>query len=502
MYCLGTVTQIVSTAFFPSPSRGAASAKPGTVAGHFAPIRHWLENFFHTREVDRDPRLRIICAALLSYYFLTFYTWWQSAPSLSTLGNKTFEYVPAPVFQNMRWLVFLNFGQTQACLYVLGMLALLGLFSLFYLRSSLLAMCLMAFLFVSKMYLYLDDLRLFRNFHHFHLFFTLVFLLSRDKLRFFRAALAVGYLMAAVVKISPSWLQGEYFNSLPEKLPLFPKINWVVTAAGLSVMTLESLGPLAWFTGITWLRRLSFGSFILFHMYSGLLVGFLYTSLMLPLAVTSFLRFDRPLQAGYRFSWQDLAPLMILALVIFAGFYHYCLPGDVRLTCEGRYYGFYMYDANRQVTFKTEITKGNKTWKINVFRPYQAPSMEMPDQDIYARITCEFWEDGSLLRKSSVGHSIEDEGQVIFNPLFFAKIEDRTYGDPYFCWYYARELERRYQPDRISLHLDVQLNGHPEVATLLDIPDFAKLSPTYNPFKHNDWIILPGTNSPPEYRWP
>jgi hypothetical protein len=107
-----------------------------------------------------------------------------------------------------------------------------------------------------------------------------------------------------------------------------------------------------------------------------------------------------------------------------------------------------------------------------------------------------------LRKKSGVGRAIEDGGQVVFNPYYFVKIEDRKYGDPYFYYYFARELERRYQPDRISLRLDVQINGRSEVARLLDIPDFAKLNPTYNPFKHNDWIILPDTNSPPEYRWP
>ncbi|HEX3934917.1 MAG TPA: hypothetical protein VHW43_09590, partial [Puia sp.] len=494
--CPWHVYRNVSTALFSSPGH-PSSGKLEAARDRLAVIRHPLERFFNTREVDRDPRLKIILACLLSYYYLTFYNWWHWAPSLSTLGNTTFDYVPAPVLQNMRWLVFLNYGQTQVYMYFLGMLALLGLFSLFCLRSSLLAMCLLAILFVNKTYYYLDDIRLFHNFHHFHLFFTLVFLLSRDKLRFFRGALAVGYVMSAVVKFTPSWLQGEYFNSLPEKLPLFPKISWVVTVTGLSVVVMESLGPLIWFTSIGWLRRLSFAWFILFHLYSGLLVAFWYPSLMVPLVVAAFWRFDRPLQAGYRFSRRDLAPLIICALVIFAGLYHYFLRGNVLLTSEGRYYGFYMYDANKQVTFDTEISKGNKTWKFEIFRPYQTGATEEPDRDLSGRITYEFWQDGKLLRKSNLGHPIEDEGQVVFNPSYFIKIEDRKYGDPYFYYFYARELMRRYHPDKMSLHLDIQINGRPETTTLLDIPDFAKLNPTYSPFRHNDWVLIPGTNSAP-----
>jgi len=53
-------------------ANSSASAK---TKGWLALARNWLENFFHSREVDRDPRLKIICACLLSYYFLTFYFW-------------------------------------------------------------------------------------------------------------------------------------------------------------------------------------------------------------------------------------------------------------------------------------------------------------------------------------------------------------------------------------------------------------------------------------------
>lgn len=468
-------------------------------ASRLALIRHWLERIFRSREVDRDPRLKIICGTLLFYFFLTFFEWYRMSESLSTLGNQTFNYAPAAIFQNLRWLIFMDDVQTKDYFYILGMLALLGVFSLFYLRSSLLAMGLLAFLFVNKMFFYLMDFRLYYNFHHFHLFFTLVFLLSAAKLRFFRAALAVAYVMSAVVKFSPSWLLGQYFNSLPNMLPLLPKIGWVVTSVSVGVVVLELLGPLAWFTGITWLRRLTFGLFLLFHLYSGLLVGFMYTSLMLPLVVAAFLGFDRPLQAGWRISARQLIPLGVLASVVAAGLYHYCLPGDVRLTYEGRYLGFFMFDANRQTTFETEIQKGNRTWDVEIFRPY-AKIISEGEGGSGARITCSYFENGYLVQKSPVLRPIEDEGQVIFNPQFFARIDGRKVGDPYAYYFFARELMRRYHPDRISLRLDDQLNGQGASVRILDIPDFGKLNPTYNCLKHNDWILLPDAKSLAAYR--
>jgi len=117
-------------------------------------------------------------------------------------------------------------------------------------------------------------------------------------------------------------------------------------------------------------------------------------------------------------------------------------------------------------------------------------------------VSCKFYQDGWLTRNFPVTRPIFDGEEVIFNPLYFVKADVRMYGNPYLYYFYARELVRRYQPDRVSIRLDVQLNGYTNVVRLLDIPDFAKLNPSYSSFKHNDWILLPETNSPPEYRWP
>ena len=467
----------------------------------FTSVRKRLSNFFCSEEVDRDPRLKIICGCLLLYYHLTFYVWRQHAVSLSTRGIELFDYAPAPIIQNLRWLVFMNSFQTEAYLYLLGMMALLGLFSLFYLRSSLLALCLLAWLFVNKVWFYLCDFRLFANYHHFHLLFTLTILIATDKLRFFRAALALSYLMSAAVKLTPSWLFGEYFNSVPGKLPLLPETTWVVTSASVGLILLESFGPLCWLTRVNWLRRLSFGTFILFHVYSGFIVGFLYTTLMLPLAVAAFMGFNEPLQSGYRFSRQHLAVFGVFAIAWIGNVYHLFIPGDVRLTAEGRYFGLFMFDANRAVRFETRIQKGNRLWVVQVVRPFRNLA-EVAGADSSARIDCEFFRDGALVDRFAVSRAIRDGDEVIFNPLYFVTAQVRIFGDPYLYFHYARELVRRYHPDRVSIRLDEQLDGHSETVRLIDIPDFAALNPAYNPFVHNKWILLPGPDSPSQYRWP
>jgi len=481
----------------PSPATSFAPETGGPAGGALVAWRARLDNWFQCGEVDRDPRLKILCGCLLFYFHMTFNHWRERAASLSTLGNELFNYAPAPWLENFRGLIFMDPFQTQTWLYAQGMLALLGLFSLFYLRSSRLALGLLAWLFVNKLYFYLADFRLFANYHHFHLFYTLVFLISADKLRFFRIALVVSYFLSGLVKLTPSWLFGEYFNSLPDKLPLLPRIDWVVTAASVSVIILEFFGPLCWFTRIAWLRRLSFGAFIVFHVYSGVIVGFWYTTLMLPVVGAAFLGFKEPLLADYRFARRHLAALGIFAVAVFGGGFHLFIPGDVRLTGEGRYFGLFMFDANHAVQFQAEVEKGGKLWIIRIFRDGQ-PGGEGGDNGM----RCAYYENDELVRSFPVTGPIRDDGEIIFNPAYFTAARMRISGDPYLYYFYARELVRRHRPDRLAIRLDERLDGHAEYVTLLNIPDFAALNPSYRCFRHNEWIQLPGPDSPRAYRWP
>jgi hypothetical protein len=484
------------------PSQPELPAPPETPEnGRMASVRRRLHDLLGCGEVDRDPFLKIICACLLFYFHMTFSFWWQQAVPLSTQGNEVFNCVPSPLFQNFRWLVFMDRFQTESWMYVLGMLALLGMFSLFCLRSSLSALCLLAFLFLNKLYFYLSDLRLFANYHHFHLLFTLTVLISSEKMRSFRGVLALSYIMSAIVKMTPSWLFGEYFNSVPDKLPLFPKAGWVVTSASVALIALELFGPLCWFTRIKWLRRLSFTGFILFHVYSGVIVGFWYTSLMLPLVVAAFVGFREPLQAGFRFSRRHVPMFALFAVALFGSFYHLLIPGDARLTAEGKYYGLFMFDANRSVRFEADIQKGTNFWRFEVSRSWRSPG-DASGFDPGTRIHCRYYQNGWLSNSFAVTQPVRSGNDVIFNPQYFLGASIRTIGDPYLYYFYARELVRRLRPDRVAIRLDERLDGHPEAVRLLDIDDFAELNPSYHPFRHNDWIILPGPESPAEYRWP
>lgn len=49
------------------------------------------------------------------------------------------------------------------------------------------------------------------------------------------------------------------------------------------------------------------------------------------------------------------------------------IPGDARLTGEGRYFGCFMYDAERRVTFEYTLYKGPRRIEIRGERLWQLP---------------------------------------------------------------------------------------------------------------------------------
>lgn len=460
-------------------------------------------------EVDSDPRLRLICGALLYYFHMTFFDWWRSASALSSKGTETANYVPFFMLENFRWLIFLNHEQTKLYLYALGMLALLSLFALFYLRRTTGVLLVMAFLWINKLYFYWSDLRLFANFHHLHLIYTLAFLISPSgsKLFFFRMTLVVTYFMSGLIKLTPSWLWGEYFNSIPGKLPLLPQNETLVRLAQQSIIVLELILPWAWFLPQRAPRLTVWGLYILFHLYSGVLVGFKYTSLMMPLIVGAFLDFREPIQAGYRFQRSHLRCWIFEALLLLGGFYHFLIPGDTRLTHEGKYFGVFMFDANRAVDFRAEIVKGEHSYVFTLHRPWrngailEDGSLEPADEP---QMEIAVYQGSELVRQYRPKGTIKEgeERDLVFNPRLLTSAQVRTFGDPYLYYFWAKELCGRYHPDHLKLEMWEQLDGHRERAKLIDIEDFCQGDYRYSGWGRNSWILLPGPEMPASYRWP
>lgn len=461
----------------------------------------WPERLLASSELDSEPRLRWIAAALLVFFYWTFTNWYGN-PALSTEATAAFNYVPVWPFEGRRWLLVFDFFWSKACLAFLALLSLHGLFRLF-LGESRGPMLVLALVFLSKAYFYLTDLRLLANFHHAHLLFTLVFLISRSKLFFFRMALLLGYMLAAVAKLTPSWLQGEYLNSLPDALPLVPKWPWLVTGLGLGLLLWELAGPLLWLSKRRALRESSVRLFAAFHLFSITMVGYKYPLLMLPTLLAAFWRFDRPLHDGYRFARSHGPGWIVLALALAGGLWPFVIPGDARLTGEGRLLGFFMYDANRAADLRVRVEKGDRRIEFELEWPWPKGAVTEGgalERDRRIGFEARVYSGGALQETFHRPVTLRDGDVVLLNPALFTTVPYHAL-EPYLVYFYARELCRRYEPDLLAVRFRQRLDGHSERFAVVDSPDFCALDARYRPFWRNAWIRLPGPESHPSYRW-
>lgn len=462
-----------------------------------------LRDLFAYQEVRQETRLRLIGAALLLFYCETFGDWDNShAATLSTYGSWNLNVVPTWIMERLGGPIFMGVFPTHLYFRVLYFCGVLGLFPLFR-KECFTSMVILAVLFVSKTYYYLSDLRLAADFHHIHLMLTFLFLASRNKLFFFRMGLVACYQMLALAKLSPSWLMGEYFNSILEKMPFLPGAPGVPGGLCLSWVLWEFLGPLLWFSRKRALRTLSLAVFAVSHAYQAVVAGPVYPSLMLPVLLTSFWNSERPLHAGYRFSRSHLPSWAFLGLMLLGGLWHLFIPGDVRLTGEGRLLGLPSSDTNRAGSLRVVLEKEDRRMVFEVEWPWRYPTL-LDDGSTTGRGVVRY--KGGFHRRGRPAERfpqhvvVQDGPKVIWNPHFFTTLPYSAL-KPYTFYYYAKQICRTYKPDRLSIEFHQQLDGHLERVRLLDIPDFCRLNPTYRPFRHNDWIRLPGSDSHPSYRW-
>lgn len=454
-----------------------------------------LRNWLHVREIEDDLRLRCLLAHLLVYFHVGFSNWTNPFRySLSSQGEVDLTSVPSFLFERPPiW----NFSPavSKCLLQFCDELAVLGMVLVFFDCTT--PLLLLAFLTAVKSLYYLSDFMLLANYDHMHLFLAVLFLASTQRLFFMRAGLAVLYLLSALIKMSPSWLQGEYFNSIDGKFPLLPQNAMAVVIASQLVILLETCGPLCWYSRWRGLRLFSFASFYAFHLYSGAVVGFRYTSLMLPTITFLFWGgLSEPFDKGFRPRWRDLPAWLVLAAALYGGCVSWTIPGDARLTGEGRYFGCFMYDAERRVLFEFDIEKGRRRIEIRGERFWQLKT----NWGVFAwRTACHarIFQDGRLVfdaplsssRRNVASRPLRIGGVIVFHPGPFDFANARQIGDPYLYYAYVRRIVANYHPDRLAVRVYQQLDGHSEQHKVLDIEDFQKLNPVYHPLSRNPWIL-------------
>ncbi len=428
-------------------------------------------------ELEKCARLRAFLAALLFFSYLTFDAW-KNVAGLFSNAREQMNFLPTWPVSQLPYLLFLSPDAHRLTLSFLAYLALAGCLSLFVTRSARPQALLLLGLALAELYFYGCNLRLVTNFHHVHLILSAFFLFSRQKLFFIRLGLGLIYWSAALVKLSPSWLSGDSFLTSPQRLPFLPEALVVPACIGLFV--LEVVAPLMWMSSRASVRNLSVALLLAFHLYSGFLVGHWYTSLMIPLVAIALLPLEGPFQRDYRFAPRDLVLWLFCGLLLIGGLWSFRIPGDVRLTAEGRFLGLFMFDAHRRAEIRYTVDLEGKTYELLVIHEWLRPQTD--PISVQARIGQEPFQ---VLEKP-----LRVDSKVLFQPAYFRGCNLRLVGVPYVYRHYASLLEKTFHPDQIGFQVITQLDGSSQRHTVVDIDDFSSQEFDYDPFRRNDWVLI------------
>lgn len=208
-------------------------------------------------------------------------------------------------------------------------------------------------------------------FEYFHTGFLLVLIFFPFKVFFLRVVFVSLYFSSAFVKLDASWIGGDLFNSMINGLPLVPFIltpfltNIVIIFEGILIFFLFSNSGLR--------RNTVFYFFVVFHLYSMILVGLRYPIHCLP--VLYFL-FSPQLHRKIFFPKVKLKHLVFFIYPLFI-ITMSLLPSLVdplwKITLVGQRFTLNMFEQNRQciVNIQTYYKDGTtKTFKENVSKAY------------------------------------------------------------------------------------------------------------------------------------
>ena len=373
--------------------------------------------------------------ALLFGYYIVF-DFWVRSNIFTREAYETLNYICPPFFQSCGSLyVFdaLPQGYSQTILYM-AFFAILAwcVYLLSTKEWNTVQLLLMPIFFWHAAHtLFFTDLTS-GNYEYYLIAFGLVLLFLPHKEFFLKLTIVMFYMLSTVSKIYPSWIEGGYFTALRTGLPLTP--DFAIPLLTNFVILLEMAG--AWFLMAKnrHLQRTVLFLFILFHLYSGILVEYRYPATILPFLLIVFgpwYRFSEvPLDKKSIFGW------LFIALLLLLQFSPKMIPGDEKLTAEGNKYGLYMFEANHQCFSEAKI----------------------------------HFTDGTVAEEN------------------MARAVARNRCEPYHTWFRLNQICTRVPGvEKIEWNFNHSLNGSP-FYKIVDLENACGLE--YKAFSHNPWILL------------
>lgn len=396
----------------------------------FEKVRNIYRKIFSIEEIDTDLTVRLFGAAILIGFLVSF-EGWEGNYATSTIGRDSLQTVCWSMFQGCYDWIFMTTrpeGYIQNTIYmVLLDVIFLAAYGLLAKKHTLAHFCILV-LFLWKIYVTSINYGYNANYDYYIAIFSFIFLFLPHKRFFGSLAVVFFYFLSTAAKIHESWTLGTYFTAMKTGLPIFPKA-WIVPLSNL-VIFMEMI--MAWFlfSKNKILQRTVFVFFVIFHLYSGTLVGYHYPTIVTPSLLIFFGPLFKPFDKipnGLKSipGWCVFFVLLCLQMI------SHIIPGDEKLTLEGNFYGLYMFEANHQCSVRMYDENGNRVFARD---------------SANARHRC----------------------------------------DPYRYWFpMKKKLCTAANKQKYSFKMTHSINGGP-FYLIVDEPDICALE--YKPFSHNDWI--------------
>lgn len=424
---------------------------------------------FRIHEIEGSVVLQWSFGALLFFFFVTFSTW-DNNYSITVEGAKTGAAVCWPYFQscsNLFFLHSLSYGYSETTFYMLlyGIMLIIGycMWRGFWTGAHALMSVLLAWeLFVGFVLSY----DIMGTYNYYHVIFCIVILFLPLKEYFLKLAFVLCYFLSVTIKFDPGWELGTYFSTLQLGLPLIPRE--LIPIATNIIIFMQVVG--AWFllSSRRVLQRSALAFFVFFHLYSGIFVSFEYPSITLPLLLILFgpmYRYQAPPRSKLAVAgWIFMGLLVIWQLAPFT------IEGDRRLTLEENRIGMFMFEANHECRAT-----------LTVYRTTSATTTSNQLSESPPGTACA---DTMCTTLTSV--HVQSGEETVERQYESGSSWNRC--DPYDFWYEYHALCENPDVQKISYVFDHSINGGP-FYRIVDLDNLCSV--TYQPWGHNDWILLP-----------
>lgn len=395
-------------------------------------------------EISKDAALRFYGAFLAVGQVLTFWVW-HVGKAANYLSDEA-RPVCWPFFENCFRYRFFSYDEARLILFLFGLVSVIGV--LLFLSNKLCAAAYGWLIFVNffKTLIYIQDYSLRLNQHYMLYFATFVFLFLPNKRRLLRYTLVLFYVWASVLKYNMEWLSGGALYAKPLWIP-----GLLIPAACYYVVILESFIVLGVLSRTRWVYWSALFQLSLFHIVSWPVVGFFYPLLMFALLtifpLTYFISDPSESKSLFTSLTQGKEPRVTYFFIAFFSFLQLIpiiMPGDEKVTGEGRLFSLHMFDA--QVFCKGAI--------ILKFKDGTKQEFPIPLKEIGTpRIKC----------------------------------------DPIVSFSRAKQLCAQFRGDQAFLDLDLVYEARraheKTMKPLVDVKDFCGQNLSYDLFRPNDWII-------------